>query len=154
MMGAAGSRAVPQALVSPVQGVVSQLAAAVGQRVAAGQVVVVLESMKMEVPVAAPCSGTVTALLVGAGEAVDAAAELARVQPDPEPEAAGATAAAEAAPAAAAAPRAELQALRARRTLLEDAARPEAMARRHAQGLRSARENVADLLDPGSFSEY
>ena len=154
--GSAGSRAVPQVLISPVQGIVSQLAAAVGQRVAAGQVVVVLESMKMEVPVAAPCSGTVTALLVGAGEAVDAAAELARVQPepDPEPQAAGAAAPAEALPPAAAAPRAELQALRARRALLEDAARPEAMARRHAQGLRSARENVADLLDPGSFSEY
>ena len=28
------------------------------------------------------------------------------------------------------------------------------MARRHARGLRSARENVADLLDEGSFSEY
>ena len=38
--------------------------------------------------------------------------------------------------------------------MLEDAARPEALARRHAQGGRSARENVADLLDDGSLLEY
>src|SRR5690606_25255463 len=35
-----------------------------------------------------------------------------------------------------------------------DAARPEAVARRHRRGLRTARENIADLLDPGSFVEY
>ena len=35
-----------------------------------------------------------------------------------------------------------------------DAARPEAVAKRHAQGLRTARENLADLCDPGSFIEY
>jgi acetyl-CoA carboxylase carboxyltransferase component len=38
--------------------------------------------------------------------------------------------------------------------LVADAARPEAVARRHALGLRTARENVADLCDPGSFIEY
>ena len=36
----------------------------------------------------------------------------------------------------------------------DDAARPAAVERRHASGLRTARENVADLCDPGSFSEY
>ena len=41
-----------------------------------------------------------------------------------------------------------------RRALLGDAARPEAVARRHAPGGRSARENVADLLDAGSLLEY
>ncbi|MFN9101392.1 MAG: acyl-CoA carboxylase subunit beta, partial [Betaproteobacteria bacterium] len=51
-------------------------------------------------------------------------------------------------------PRADLQRLLDRRARLADAARPEAMARRHASGLRSARENVADLLDEGSFTEY
>ncbi len=42
----------------------------------------------------------------------------------------------------------------ARRALTEDGARPEAVARRHAAGARTARENVADLVDPGSFVEY
>src|SRR5690606_25466531 len=35
-----------------------------------------------------------------------------------------------------------------------DAARPEAVARRHQRGLRTARENVDDLVDAGSFAEY
>ncbi|WP_233151787.1 acyl-CoA carboxylase subunit beta, partial [Pelomonas sp. KK5] len=50
--------------------------------------------------------------------------------------------------------RADLAAWRTRQDLTLDAARPEAIARRHALGLRSARENLADLCDPGSFVEY
>ncbi len=41
-----------------------------------------------------------------------------------------------------------------RRALTEDAARPDAVERRHGAGGRTARENVADLVDPGSFVEY
>jgi acetyl-CoA carboxylase carboxyltransferase component len=41
-----------------------------------------------------------------------------------------------------------------RRALTEDAARPDAVEKRHARGGRTARENVADLVDPGSFVEY
>src|SRR5882762_6711626 len=41
-----------------------------------------------------------------------------------------------------------------RRALTEDAARPEAVARRHAAGGRTARENIEDLVDAGSFVEY
>jgi acetyl-CoA carboxylase carboxyltransferase component len=41
-----------------------------------------------------------------------------------------------------------------RRALTEDAARPDAVERRHAQGGRTARENIADLIDAGSFVEY
>jgi acetyl-CoA carboxylase carboxyltransferase component len=48
----------------------------------------------------------------------------------------------------------DLTELLRRRALTEDAARPEAVARRHAQGGRTARENVADLVDPGSWVEY
>jgi acetyl-CoA carboxylase carboxyltransferase component len=48
----------------------------------------------------------------------------------------------------------DLAALRARRAKTLDDARPEAVERRHAAGGRTARENVADLVDPGSFVEY
>jgi acetyl-CoA carboxylase carboxyltransferase component len=41
-----------------------------------------------------------------------------------------------------------------RRALTEDAARPDAIERRHAAKGRTARENVADLIDPDSFVEY
>ncbi|HET6997616.1 MAG TPA: carboxyl transferase domain-containing protein [Solirubrobacterales bacterium] len=48
----------------------------------------------------------------------------------------------------------DLAELLARRALTEDAARADAVERRHASGARTARENLADLVDPGSFVEY
>jgi acetyl-CoA carboxylase carboxyltransferase component len=48
----------------------------------------------------------------------------------------------------------DLAELLRRRALTEDAARPEAVAKRHERGGRTARENVADLIDPGSWVEY
>src|SRR5918999_1844086 len=50
--------------------------------------------------------------------------------------------------------RADLADVLRRQALTRDAARPEAVAKRHASGHRTARENVADLCDPGSFVEY
>jgi methylmalonyl-CoA carboxyltransferase 12S subunit len=41
-----------------------------------------------------------------------------------------------------------------RRALTRDEARPDAVEHRHAAAGRTARENVADLVDPGSFVEY
>jgi acetyl-CoA carboxylase carboxyltransferase component len=41
-----------------------------------------------------------------------------------------------------------------RRRLTRDEARPEAVKRRHSSGGRTARENIEDLVDPGSFVEY
>jgi acetyl-CoA carboxylase carboxyltransferase component len=48
----------------------------------------------------------------------------------------------------------ELDSVRARHAQTLDAARPDAVARRHDQGRRTARENLQDLVDPGSFVEY
>jgi acetyl-CoA carboxylase carboxyltransferase component len=50
--------------------------------------------------------------------------------------------------------REDLEELLRRRALTLDAARPDAVERRHARGGRTARENVADLVDEGSFVEY
>lgn len=50
--------------------------------------------------------------------------------------------------------RPELLNLLARRALTQDAARPEAVAKRSAAGGRSARRHIEDLVDPGSFVEY
>ncbi|MFL5900652.1 MAG: acyl-CoA carboxylase subunit beta [Solirubrobacterales bacterium] len=41
-----------------------------------------------------------------------------------------------------------------RRALTEDEARPDAIEKRHAAGGRTARENIAGLVDPGTFVEY
>ncbi len=51
-------------------------------------------------------------------------------------------------------PREDLEELLERRALTLDEARPEAVGRRHAAGARTARENIAALIDPGSFVEY
>jgi len=48
----------------------------------------------------------------------------------------------------------DLDELRRRAALTADSARPEAVARRHERGGRTARENVDDLVDEGSFVEY
>jgi acetyl-CoA carboxylase carboxyltransferase component len=50
--------------------------------------------------------------------------------------------------------RADLDEVLRRRRATLDEARPGAVARRHAAGARTARENIADLVDPGSFVEY
>jgi len=47
-----------------------------------------------------------------------------------------------------------LSELLARRHLTTDEARPDKVARWHAKGRRTARENIADLVDTGSFVEY
>lgn len=49
---------------------------------------------------------------------------------------------------------ADLVAVLARQALTADSARPDALARQHARGGRSARELIADLVDPGSLVEY
>jgi acetyl-CoA carboxylase carboxyltransferase component len=50
--------------------------------------------------------------------------------------------------------RADLRVVRERHELGLDGARPEAVAKRHTGGRRTARENLDELLDAGSFVEY
>ncbi|HEU4906296.1 MAG TPA: carboxyl transferase domain-containing protein, partial [Solirubrobacterales bacterium] len=50
--------------------------------------------------------------------------------------------------------REDLAELRRREALTRDEARPDAVEKRHALGGRTARENIDDLVDPGSFVEY
>lgn len=57
-------------ILSEVSGSVWKLEVAVGQSVQAGDTLLIVESMKMEIPVESPSSGTVTELLVTEGDAV------------------------------------------------------------------------------------
>src|SRR5271155_4208729 len=50
--------------------------------------------------------------------------------------------------------RADLRTVRERHALGLDAARPEAVSKRHERGRRTARENLAELVDDGTFVEY
>jgi len=64
-------------LVAPMPGTVVRVESAVGAAVSPGQVLVVLEAMKMEHSVRAPRDGTVAEILVSAGQAVDQGTVLA-----------------------------------------------------------------------------
>lgn len=136
---------------APVTGSVVAVEVQAGQVVAAGQVLLLVESMKMELPIEAPAAVEVLAVHAAVGEVVAEGQPLLRLRVLAQ---APPAAAPRSTATATAGPRRDLQRLQARRALLADAARPEAMARRHASGLRSARQNVGDLLDPGSFTEY
>ena len=65
-------RAVAGATRAPMPGVVVEVAVAVGEEVAEGAVLVIVEAMKMEHRVTAPRAGTVTEVRVIAGQQVDA----------------------------------------------------------------------------------
>ncbi|MFV0133143.1 carboxyl transferase domain-containing protein [Streptomyces sp. HMX87] len=121
-----------------------------GARLRPGDPVVVLEAMKMEHVLHAPCAATVAAVHVARGEVTAPGLLLAELVPDDEqPEAAAG--AAEPDPDEIRPDLAEV--LERHRTTLDEA-RPEAVARRRRTGRRTARENVSDLCDPGGFTEY
>ena len=67
-------------LLAPMPGAVVRVAAAAGDRVTAGQALVVLEAMKMEHTVAAPLDGVLTALHVQPGDQVESGQALAVVE--------------------------------------------------------------------------
>jgi acetyl-CoA carboxylase carboxyltransferase component len=115
-----------------------------------GEVVGLIESMKMEYAVHAPTSGRVTSVHVAAGQAVvlgGAFVEIEQIEAEQLSAAADVTKVDSVASM-------RLEELRQREELLHDSARPDAVHRRRERGLRTARENVDDLIDPGSFVEY
>jgi acetyl-CoA/propionyl-CoA carboxylase biotin carboxyl carrier protein len=68
------------ALISPMQGTIIKIAVSDGQRVTAGDPVVVLEAMKMEQPLTAHKDGTVTNLAVEVGQTVTAGAAICELK--------------------------------------------------------------------------
>ena len=131
----------PHELTAPITGTVTRTASR-GDHLPAGAPVVVLESMKMEYEVVAESGGQVLSVDVAVGDLVQEGTPVALLAPGDDV----------ATPAAAS--HAALAGVVARHELGLDAARPEAVAKRREQGRRTARENVADLLDPGTFVEY
>ena len=138
------------AIPAPLIGTVIELRVAPGDVLRAGETVCVLEAMKMEHLVAAREAGRVERVLVAVGDVVDEAAPIAFLLCDEG----GGKVAAGVAAIDVDATRPDLEEVRARHALLFDASRPDAVARRRSRGQRTARENVDDLCDEGSFIEY
>lgn len=67
-------------VIAPMVGKVLKIEKKVGDRVEEDDVVVVLEAMKMEIPIVAPAGGVVKAIKVSPGQAVDAEAILAEIE--------------------------------------------------------------------------
>ena len=67
-------------VIADVSGTVWKIAVAVGDRVDVDQEVMILESMKMEIPALAPGAGVVHSLRVAEGEAVSEGQVLAVLQ--------------------------------------------------------------------------
>ncbi|MEY2953923.1 MAG: hypothetical protein RLZZ401_2010, partial [Pseudomonadota bacterium] len=144
---------------APMAAKLVQLEVAVGTIVPAGHSVVVLEAMKMEHVVSTPVAGRVTEIYVPAGHYVAPGQALVRLEPMD-----AAQFAVDAPPVLA--PdhiRPDLQRVLDRHAFTLDANRPSAVAKRHAQGGRTARENIAALCnlptqpqagDANSFIEY
>lgn len=138
------------AVQAPTRATVVAVRISPGEVVAAGQELVVLEAMKMQQAVTAPHAGVVGDVLATVGDVVapgapllvlapvdgDEADEVDTVEVDPDHV------------------RADLQRLHEATAPTLDEHRPDAVERRHARGRRTARENLADLVDDGSFLEY
>ena len=135
---------------SPLQGTVLIVDVEVGDQITEGQRVVLLESMKMEHEVLAPSGGLVTRVFIEAGQMVEEAEnllsfeeketslrnyitnqeiDLAHVRPD-------------------------LAETMERHDIGKDHRRKDEVEKRHKKGQRTARENIADLIDNGNFVEY
>ena len=137
-------------ITAPMQGTIVTIDVTVGQQVRRGQQLMLIESMKMHHAIESTVDGAVGAIVVTVGETVMEHAVVARVSPGQVTIAAVMEAAIED-PAHV---RADLAEVIARHGIGLDAARPDAVERRRALGRRTARENVADLVDEGSFVEY
>lgn len=140
-----GTVAVP----APMQGKIVSIDVAPGDAVAKGAAVAVLEAMKMEHVVVAAQSGRVQTIAAAAGDVLMEGAPLLFLTPE---DVAGGTAAEAAADPSVIRP--DLAESNARHAFGFDDNRPEAVARRRKTNQRTARENLADLVDPGSFIEY
>jgi propionyl-CoA carboxylase alpha chain len=71
-------------LVAPMPGTVGRVVVARGNKVAAGDVMLTLEAMKLEHAVRAPQNGVVAEVYVEPGTQVEAGAPLAQIEPEPD----------------------------------------------------------------------
>ncbi|RIJ29868.1 acetyl-CoA carboxylase family protein [Henriciella mobilis] len=137
-------------VIAPVQGTIVSVEARVGDRLQKGESIAVLEAMKMEHAIAAEHDCIIVDLPVSAGDLVALGATVARI------DITGGSDVAEMREDAIdpATIRPDLQDVFDRHAITLDAARPNAVKRRHEKGGRTPRENIEDLVDPGSFLEY
>ncbi len=137
-------------VLAPMQGTIVTIDVTVGQQVHAGHQLMLIESMKMHHAIEAAASGVVVSIEVAVGATVMEGERLGAIEPRVVVAEAPAIEVVED-PAHV---RPDLAEVAARHDVGRDAARPDAVARRRKVGRRTARENVAHLVDEGTFVEY
>ncbi|GAB4321060.1 MAG: pyruvate carboxylase [Dehalococcoidia bacterium] len=135
---------------APMQGTVVSIAITPGEAVRKGQQLFVMEAMKMEHVIAAGASGIVRSVEVEQGDTVYEGAPLAFIE-EQEIEGGEQQVSQEVDPDYI---RPDLAEIIERHRLTFDEARPDAVERRRRTGQRTARENIEDLCDPGTFVEH
>lgn len=138
-----------EALRAQLAGTVVEIASE-GTELAAGDQLAVLEAMKMQHVLVAPAALRTVRNLANPGQVVGTGDPLlvytrTGVAADGESRSAATDLDCV---------RADLDEVRQRHLLTLDEGRAAVVAKRHAKGRRTARENIADLVDPGSFVEY
>jgi acetyl/propionyl-CoA carboxylase alpha subunit/acetyl-CoA carboxylase carboxyltransferase component len=141
-----GTVAVP----APMQGTIVSISVKEGDAVAAGQPLLIMDAMKMQHEIRSPARGYVRRIAVEAGETIYEGHALLFVE-EADVEVKG----------AAAEEKIDLDHIRPdlgeyfeRRATTLDDKRPDAQARRRKTNQRTARQNLDDLVDPGSFVEW
>jgi acetyl-CoA carboxylase carboxyltransferase component len=139
---------------SDLQGTIVSVEVDAGALIRAGGVLAVVESMKMHHEVLAPRPCRVEKVFAAPGDAVLVGTELFDVEPVEEHEIAAVDGDVPTIEQPAGEGRADLAEVIERHRAGLDESRPVAVARRRERGHRTARENVDDLVDAGSFVEY
>ncbi|MCX7366963.1 MAG: carbamoyl-phosphate synthase large subunit [Alphaproteobacteria bacterium] len=141
-----GTVAVP----APMQGTIVSISVAEGEAVAAGQPLLIMDAMKMQHEIKSPARGYVRRIAVATGETIYEGHALLFVE-EADVEVARA---AEAEAIDLDHVRPDLAEYFDRRAMTLDERRPESVARRRKTNQRTARQNLDDLVDPGSFIEW
>ncbi len=145
ILGPEGTVAVP----APIQGMVVAISVAEGDTLQKGQPVAVLEALKMEHVIETSEPGVVREIALEVGDTIFEGTPIVFVEPQ---DVAGEFSTGEEIDLDAIRP--ELAEVEHFRSLAMDDGRPQRVAKRRAQGKRTARQNIEDLCDEGSFIEY
>lgn len=136
-------------VLAPMQGLMVEISVQIGDTVQAGQPVAVLEALKMEHVIQAPESGIIREVALSRGDTIFEDTPIVFIEPqavDGEYATAATVDYDEIRP--------DLAEINHFQALTKDDARPAATAKRHDLNKRTARENIYDLCDDGSFTEY
>ena len=137
-------------IAAPIQGTIIQISVNEGDEIRIGQEFLIMESMKMEHVIKADTSGVVNKLNVAPGDIIVEGHPLIFVDEADVGEAVLATEDAIDLDYI----RPDLELVYDRHAYTFDENRPEAVAKRYGRGFRMPRENIAQLVDEGTFKEY